>query len=90
MTFEPTYGKSLVYSSDPYPSIGLLQPSKVIFHLDNSKFYSFYVDLLTRPVPVTFEGEPTNENTAVGGAVSLSVTTVVGSPDQCGGSCFHR
>ena len=69
-TFEPTYGRSTVYSSDPYPSIGLLQPSKVIFHLDNSKFHAFYVDLLTRPVPVTFDGEPTNEDTVVGGAVS--------------------
>jgi inosine-uridine nucleoside N-ribohydrolase len=53
-TFDPNYGKSVVYSSDPYAPIGLLQASKVIFHLDNAKFYAFYVDLLTRPVPVKF------------------------------------
>jgi len=46
------YGKSTVFSSDPFPSIGLLQNSKVIFHLDNARFHAFYVDLLTRPVPV--------------------------------------
>jgi hypothetical protein len=64
------YGKSIVYSSDPYPSTGALQPSKVIFSLDKSKFDAFYVDMLTRPVPVTFGSEPVDENTAVGGAVS--------------------
>jgi inosine-uridine nucleoside N-ribohydrolase len=57
-TFDQNYGKSIVYASDPYPSIGLLQDSKVIFHLDNSQFYAFYVDLLTRPVPVKFHGPP--------------------------------
>ena len=63
-TFDPNYGRSIVYSSDPYPSIGLLQPSKVIFHLDNSKFYAFYVDPLTRPVPIALDGEAHAENTA--------------------------
>jgi inosine-uridine nucleoside N-ribohydrolase len=52
-TFDPNYGKSNVDSSDPFPSIHLLQNSKVIFHLDNARFYAFYVDLLTRPVPVS-------------------------------------
>ena len=51
-TFDQNYGKAIVYSSDPFPTIGLLQKSKVIFRLDNARFYAFYVDLLTRPVPV--------------------------------------
>jgi hypothetical protein len=51
-TFDQNYGKSIVYNSDPFPTIGLLQKSKVIFRLDNARFYAFYVDLLTRPVPV--------------------------------------
>ena len=51
-TLDANYGKSMVYASDPYPAIGLLQKSKVIFALDNPRFYAFYVDLLTRPVPV--------------------------------------
>jgi hypothetical protein len=53
-TFDANYGKSIPYTSDPFPSIGLLQDSKVIFHLNNAEFYAFYVDLLTRPVPVRF------------------------------------
>ncbi|MBV8142067.1 MAG: nucleoside hydrolase [Acidobacteriaceae bacterium] len=54
-TFDPYYGQSVVHTFDSYPSIGLLQPSKVIFHLDNARFNAFYVDLLTRPVPVRFD-----------------------------------
>ena len=53
-TFDKDYGKSKVFASDPYPSIGLLQKSKVVFTLNNPRFYAFYVDLLTRPVPVHF------------------------------------
>jgi inosine-uridine nucleoside N-ribohydrolase len=68
-TFDPNYGKSIVYRSDPYPSTGVLQPSKVIYSLDRSKFDAFYVDLLTRPVPVAFDREPVDENTATGDAV---------------------
>ena len=56
--FEATYGESISNTSDPTPSIGLLQDSKVIFKLDNTRFYAFYVDLLTRPVPVKFHGPP--------------------------------
>ena len=56
--FDQDYGKSLAFSSDPYPSIGLLQKAKVIFHLNNAQFYAFYVDLLTRPVPVKLNGSP--------------------------------
>jgi inosine-uridine nucleoside N-ribohydrolase len=51
-TFDQNYGKSIVFTSDPFPSIGLLQKSKVIFRLDNARFTALYVDLLTRPVPV--------------------------------------
>ncbi|HEX7688356.1 MAG TPA: nucleoside hydrolase [Burkholderiaceae bacterium] len=51
-TFDANYGKSLVYESNPKPSIPLLQPSKVVFAFDTARFYAFYVDLLTRPVPV--------------------------------------
>jgi purine nucleosidase len=57
-TFDRNYGQSKSYTSDPYPSIGLLQDSKVIFGLNNAQFYAFYVDLLTRPVPVKFCGPP--------------------------------
>jgi hypothetical protein len=64
MTFDPNYGRSIVYPYDPYPAIGLLAPSKVIFRLDNSKFYALYVDLLTRPVPVTFDRKDDAELTA--------------------------
>jgi purine nucleosidase len=51
-TFDSNYGKSIVYESDPTPSIPLLQPSKVVFAFDTARFYAFYADLLTRPVPV--------------------------------------
>ncbi len=51
-TFDANYGKSIVYDSNPTPSIPLLQPSKVVFAFDTARFYAFYVDLLTRPVPV--------------------------------------
>jgi inosine-uridine nucleoside N-ribohydrolase len=54
-TFDQNYGKSIPYTSDPFPTIGLLQKSKVIFAINNAQFYAFYVDLLTRPVPVQFK-----------------------------------
>jgi purine nucleosidase len=53
-TFDANYGKSIPNTANPDPSIGLLQDSKVIFHLDNAQFYAFYVDLLTQAVPVKF------------------------------------
>lgn len=40
------------------PSIQLLQKSKVVFKLDNARFYAFYADLLTSPVPVKVSGPP--------------------------------
>lgn len=55
-TFDADYGKSIVHDSDPYPAIPLLQPSKVVFAFDTARFYAFYADLLTRPVPVRDEG----------------------------------
>jgi len=57
-TFDLNYGKSIPYTSDPFPAIGLLQKSTVIRAIDTAAFYSFYVDLLTRPVPVRFNGPP--------------------------------
>jgi purine nucleosidase len=57
-TFDANYGKSIPSTTNPFPSIPLLQDSKVIFHLNNAQFYAFYADLLTRPVPVRFRGEP--------------------------------
>jgi inosine-uridine nucleoside N-ribohydrolase len=59
-TFDQDYGKSVVYGADPFPSIGLLQNSKVIFHLDNTRFNAFYVNLLTRPVPVRSDSQRQN------------------------------
>jgi inosine-uridine nucleoside N-ribohydrolase len=55
-TFDANYGKSIVFESNPYPSIPLLQPSKVVFAFDTARFYAFYADLLTRPVPVRDDG----------------------------------
>jgi len=53
-TFDKNYGKSIVYQSNPFPSINLLHQSKVVFHINNDQFFVFYADLLTRPVPVHF------------------------------------
>ncbi len=55
-TFDANYGKSIVYETDPSPSIPLLQPSKVVFAFDTARFYAFYADLLTQPVPVRDNG----------------------------------
>ena len=54
-TFDRDYGKSIPYTADPFPAIGLLQKSAVIFAINTAQFYAFYVDLLTRPVPVEFK-----------------------------------
>jgi inosine-uridine nucleoside N-ribohydrolase len=56
-TFDANYGKSIVYDANPKPGIPLLQPSKVVLAFDTARFYAFYVDLLTRPVPVRGEGD---------------------------------
>jgi purine nucleosidase len=55
-TFGSSYGKTIPYTSDPYPSIGVLAKSRVVFAIDTPAFLRFYVDLLTRPVPVKFKG----------------------------------
>ena len=57
-TFDQNYGQSIPYTSDPFPTIGLLQKSTVIFAINTAQFYAFYVDLLTRPVPVRFNRPP--------------------------------
>ena len=57
-TFDSTYGMSKVYTSNPYPSIPVLSQSKVVFHIDNSRFFALYTDLLTRAVPVQFGHQP--------------------------------
>jgi inosine-uridine nucleoside N-ribohydrolase len=57
-TFDANYGKSIPYTSNPFPAIGLLQESTVIFAINTAAFYAFYVDLLTRPVPVRFVHQP--------------------------------
>jgi inosine-uridine nucleoside N-ribohydrolase len=57
-TFDANYGKSIPYTSDLFPAIGLLQESTVIFAINTAAFYAFYVDLLTRPVAVRFNGPP--------------------------------
>jgi inosine-uridine nucleoside N-ribohydrolase len=61
-TFDANYGKSIPYPSNPFPSIDLLQQSTVIFAINTTAFYSFYVDLLTRPVPVKFVHPPPSRN----------------------------
>ena len=55
-TFDQDYGKSIPFTSDPFPAIGLLQKATVIFAINTAQFYAFYSDLLTRPVPVRFHG----------------------------------
>jgi purine nucleosidase len=57
-TFDANYGKSIPYTANPFPTIGLLQQSQVIFAINTAAFYAFYVDLLTRPVPVKFVHPP--------------------------------
>jgi len=51
-TLDANYGKSIVYDTNPKPGIPLLQQSKVVLAFDTARFYAFYADLLTRPVPV--------------------------------------
>jgi inosine-uridine nucleoside N-ribohydrolase len=53
-TFDQNYGKSTVSTSNPYPSINVLSKSKVVFHINNSRFFALYTDLFTRSVPVQF------------------------------------
>ena len=55
-TFDANYGKSIVHDTNPAPAIPLLTQSKVVLAFDTARFYAFYADLLTRPVPVRLGG----------------------------------
>jgi inosine-uridine nucleoside N-ribohydrolase len=50
ISFGPSYGHTLGYREPP--PANLLQKSKVVRRFDNQRFFKFYVDLMTRPVPV--------------------------------------
>jgi purine nucleosidase len=51
-TFDKNYGKSTASMTNPYPTLNILAPSKVVFTIDNSRFFTLYANLLTRPVPI--------------------------------------
>ena len=57
-TFDANYGKTKVYSAQPFPPIPLLPLSEVVLTIDNTRFFALYTDLLTRPVPVQFGHQP--------------------------------
>ena len=61
-TFDANYGKSVPFTSNAFPAIPLLQQSTVIFAINTAAFYAFYVDLLTRSVPVQFVRPPLSHN----------------------------
>ncbi|KAG8157180.1 hypothetical protein KVR01_012888 [Diaporthe batatas] len=48
--FSAEYGKGLVWEEDPYPGLGVVGASSVLFGIDNERFFELYVDLLTRPI----------------------------------------
>jgi purine nucleosidase len=50
ITWGPSYGRTLGYT-DPPPA-NALQKAQVVRRFDNERFYEWYVDLLTRAVPV--------------------------------------
>jgi inosine-uridine nucleoside N-ribohydrolase len=50
INWGPSYGRTLGYT-DPPPA-NALQKAQVVRRFDNERFYGWYVDLLTRPVPV--------------------------------------
>jgi inosine-uridine nucleoside N-ribohydrolase len=52
--FDANYGKSIVHTTNPYPAINLVAPTKVVFQINTAQFFSLYADLLTRSVPVRF------------------------------------
>lgn len=51
--FSAEYGKGLVWEEDPYPGLGVVGNSSVLFGIDNARFFELYVDLLTRPISGT-------------------------------------
>lgn len=48
--FSAEYGKGLVWEEDPYPGLGVVGVSSVVFGIDDARFFELYVDLLTRPI----------------------------------------
>ena len=51
VSYGPSYGRTLAYwQEQPTP---LLQKIRIVKVFDNPRFFDFYVDLLTRPVPVS-------------------------------------
>ncbi len=57
--FGPDYGRSLCYYRNPPKDA--LEKMNVVFGFDNDRFYDFYVDLVTRAVPVQpYDGEGAN------------------------------
>ncbi|WP_186117536.1 nucleoside hydrolase [Burkholderia gladioli] len=48
-SFGANDGKSTGYASNPPPG---LQKMRIVKRFDNARFFDYYVDLLTRPVPV--------------------------------------
>ena len=54
ITWGPSYGHTLGYREPQTPPADYLQKCKVVRRFDNERFFKFYVDLLTRPVPVRF------------------------------------
>lgn len=48
--FSAEYGKGIVWEEDPYPGLGVVGVSSVVFGIDNARFFELYVDLLTRPI----------------------------------------
>ena len=51
VNFSPDYGRSLCYYDNPPENA--LEKMDVVFEFDNERFYDYYVDLATRPVPVS-------------------------------------
>lgn len=50
-SFGKEAGRSIGYPDGP-PAGKSLQKVKVVKRFDNQRFFDFYVDLLTRPVPI--------------------------------------
>lgn len=51
--FSAEYGKGLVWEENPYPGLGVVGVSSVLFGIDNSRFFELYVELLTRAISGT-------------------------------------
>jgi inosine-uridine nucleoside N-ribohydrolase len=52
ITWGPSYGHTLGYRQEQTPPADYLQKCKVVRRFDNDRFFKFYIDLMTRPVPV--------------------------------------